>query len=130
MLIHELGHISFMSNYKRMWSGSVEQECAATRFWAQVSSELGRLPAQLEAKWLGQDHNLDLLAEEIRRPSFWHRVALPTNQHFGLQDMIWAVWQALVSIAWVIAALQPKRLKRLVCHLTDKDPEPTGGADC
>ena len=121
MLIHELGHIYFMSKYERLWSASVEQEYWANRFWAQVSSELGALPAWLEVKWLGPDHDFDALVEEIRRPSAWHRVALPTHQHFGLQDKIWALWQAIAAVAWVVSALQPRRFRRGQVQATDKD---------
>jgi len=123
MLIHELGHVSFMSNYKRLWSGSVEQEYWANRFWAQVSSELGTLPARLEAKWLGPDHDFDAVVEEIRSPSAWHRMALPTHQHLGLQDKIWALWQAIASIAWVVPALHPRRLRRGQVQTTDNEAE-------
>lgn len=112
MLSHELGHVLFASKHKRLWSGSVEQEYAANCFWAQVGSELGALPAQLEAKWLGPDRNVGALFEEIRKPSAWHRVALPTNQRFGLWDKTWALWQGIASLAWVIAALHPRRLRQ------------------
>ena len=124
MLIHELGHVSFASNHKRLWSGSVEQEYSANRFWAQVSSELGALPARLEAKWLGPDQDLGALAAEIRRPSLWHRVALPGNQRLGLQDKLWAIWQAIASVAWIVSALQPRRFKRGQVRRTGQDSEP------
>lgn len=106
MLIHELGHVVFASKHKRLWSGSVEQEYSASRFWAQVSSELGVLSANLESKWLGPDHDLDALVSEIRRPSTWHRVALPPSQRYGLQDKVWALWQALASVVWVASRLR------------------------
>jgi hypothetical protein len=103
MLAHELGHVLFMSNYKRLWSGSVEQEYAANRFWAQVSSELGNLSGRLEAKWLGPDHDAERLFEEIRSPSAWHRRALPLQQRFGPADKAWAMWQAIASVSWVVS---------------------------
>ena len=109
MLIHELGHVLFASKHKWLWSGSVEQEYAASRFWARVSSELGILSAGLEAKWLGPNDDSSELANEIRRPTAWHRVALPSDQRYGLADKFWALWQALASVTWVVSRLRGRR---------------------
>ncbi len=128
MLIHELGHVSFASKYRSLWSGSVEQEVAANRLWAQVSSELGKLPGRLEEKWLGPDHDFDALAEEIRRPSTWHRVALPTHQRLGFKDKTWAAWQAIASVAWIISLLRPTRFRRRRPKSTAKDTERASGS--
>lgn len=124
MLIHELGHVSFASEYERLWSGSVEQEVAANRLWAQVSSELGKLPTRLEDKWLGPDYDLDTLAEEIRRPSAWHRMALPIHQRWGFKDKAWATWQAIASVAWIISLLRPTRFR----HRRPERTKDSGGA--
>ncbi len=129
MLIHELGHVSFASNHQRLWSGSVEQEVAANRLWAQVSNELGQLPARLEDKWLGADHDDGALAEEIRRPSAWHRMALPTHQRFGLKDKTWAAWQAIASVAWIISLLRSTRFMRRRRKGTVKDSEQASGTE-
>jgi hypothetical protein len=76
MLIHELGHVLFMSNSERLWSASVEQEYAANQFWAQVSHELGALAAREEARWLGPQHDAGALRDEIHHTSVIFRTIM------------------------------------------------------
>jgi hypothetical protein len=108
MLVHELGHVMFASKHRRLWSGSVEQECAANRFWARVCHELGILPASSRAKWLEPEVDSGALSDEIRQHTTWHRIALPACQHYGLKDKFWALWQALASVTWVVSRLRDR----------------------
>jgi hypothetical protein len=112
ILIHELGHVLFMSNSGRLWSASVEQEYAANRFWAQVNSELDALSSQEEARWLGSGHDAGPLYDEIRHTSIWHRLSLPQHQARGLSDKAWAFWQAAAATLWIFPLLLPGRLRR------------------
>jgi hypothetical protein len=129
MLIHELGHVLFASEHRRLWSGSVEQEYSASRFWAQISRELGILSASSESKWLGWDHDLEALSEEIRRPSIWHRVALPSSQRYGLRDKLWALWQAVATVTWVVPLLWAWRSPRDRAAHRDRASETNRGTE-
>jgi hypothetical protein len=124
MLIHELGHVLFISDHTHLWSGSVEQEYQASRFWAQVSRELNRLPDRLEEKWLGPEPDISSLYDEIRRPSLWHRMALPTSQPRGIGDKIWALWQAIVSLTWLLSISGSRLLRRKRHANSNREPGP------
>lgn len=111
MLIHEVGHASFIAESGRIWSGSVEQEYLANRFWAQVSRELEALSGEEQLKWFGQEHNRSALYDEIRHTSTWHRLSLPVHQPRGLPDKLWALWQAIASVVWIVRLLRPGYLR-------------------
>jgi hypothetical protein len=111
MLIHEVGHASFIAESGRIWSGSVEQEYAANRFCARVSRELDALTGGEQIKWFGQEHDRSTLYDEIRHTSTWHRISLPVQQPHGLLDKLWAVWQALFSVVWIVRLLRPNYLR-------------------
>lgn len=111
MLIHEVGHASFIADSGRIWSGSVEQEYIANRFWAQVSRELDTLSGGEQIKWFGQEHDRSALYDEIRRTSTWHRLSLPIHQPHGPLDKLWAVWQAIASAVWIVRLLRPGYLR-------------------
>jgi hypothetical protein len=111
MLIHEVGHASFIAESGRIWSGSVEQEYAANRFWAQVSRELDALSGGEQIKWFGQGHDRSALYDEIRHTSTWHRLSLPVHQPRGLLDKLWSVWQAIASAVWIVRLLRPGYLR-------------------
>jgi hypothetical protein len=123
MLIHELGHVTYASKHGRLLSGSIEQEYEASRFGAEVSRELGGLSEAMGEEWFDGNHDVSRVYRRIQQISLWHRLALPTHQRFGLQDMVWALWQAMASVTWIIPLLRPRRSKGLRDRTPDREKE-------